>query len=123
MEMLNLIRLIAGLLFLSLGILTFVFEIIGVFKFKYILNRMHFAGTGDTLGLALTIIGSVIICGINFTSLKLVLVLILFWFASPVSSHLIARLVMDTDEKIDEHVKICDLEESLTYMEGKEEEK
>jgi len=118
MEMLNLIRLIAGLVFIGTGTLVFVLEIIGVFKFRYVLNRMHFAGTGDTMGLALTIIGTVIINGLNFGSLKLALVLILFWFASPVSSHLISRLVLETDEKLDEHVKVCDEEESKKYLSG-----
>lgn len=121
MEMLNLIRLIAGITFISGGTLIFVLEIIGVFKFKYVLNRMHFAGTGDTMGLALTIIGTVIINGCNFGSLKLALVLVLFWFASPVSSHLISRLVLETDEHIDEHVKVCDGEGSKRYLNGEDE--
>lgn len=118
MEMLNLIRLIFGIAFILLGTVVFVLEIIGVFKFKYVLNRMHFAGTGDTMGLALTIIGAIIINGLNFGSLKLVLVLVFFWFTSPVSSHLISRLVLETDTKIEDHLKVCDEEESKKYFNG-----
>ena len=121
MEMLNLIRLILGLLFISVGTIVFVMEIIGVFKFNYVLNRMHFAGTGDTMGLAMTIIGTVIINGLNFGSLKLALVLVLFWFASPVSSHLISRLVLETDEHIEDNLKVCDKEESKKYFSGEDE--
>ena len=92
METLNLIRLIAGCLFITLGIIGFLVEVLGVYRLHYTLDRMHFAGSGDTLAFAEIILGAVIINGINFTSAKLVLVLIFFWFASPVSSHLISRL-------------------------------
>lgn len=120
MEMLNLIRLIAGIFFISLGTIIFILEISGVFKFKYVLNRMHFAGTGDTMGLMSVIIGTIIINGWNFGSFKLALVLMLFWFASPVSSHLISRLVLETDENLKDQVKVCDKEESKKYFNGEE---
>lgn len=120
METINLIRLILGLFFIGLGVLVFILEIIGVFKFKYVLNRMHFAGTGDTLGLASVILGSVILNGMNFGSVKFILVLILFWFSSPVASHLVGRMVLEINDDTSEHVKICDEEESLALFEGEE---
>ena len=107
METINLIRFIAGTVLITLGIIVFLVEILGVFKLKYTLDRMHFAGCGDTLALACTILGAVIINGINFTSFKLLLVLVFFWFTSPVSSHLIARLVVATDERLEEN---CDIQ-------------
>lgn len=111
METLNLIRFIAGVVFISLGIIFFVIEILGVFRLKYTLDRMHFAGCGDTLALACVVLGAVIINGVNFTSLKLLLVLVFFWFASPVSSHLIARLVTATDERLEENCVIQEKEQ------------
>ena len=39
METLNLIRFIAGTVLISLGILIFLVEIFGVFKFKYTLEK------------------------------------------------------------------------------------
>lgn len=117
METINLIRLIIGIFFISAGLLTFIFEVIGVFKLKYVLNRMHFAGTGDTCGLAFTIIGAVIIFGFDFASLKMILVLVFFWFASPVSSHLISRMIKNIDEDMESHVKLCSEEESKEYIE------
>lgn len=116
METLNLIRFIVGAIFICLGIFVFLTEIIGVYKLKYILNRMHFAGAGDTAALAFTIIGAVIINGIDYASAKLVLVLVFFWFTSPVSSHLIGRLVTSIDETIKDHVKVLDEEESKNYL-------
>ena len=117
METLNLVRLILGCIFIAVGMIFFIFEVFCVHRLKYTLNRMHFAGAGDTLALCSTIIGAVIINGFDYSSLKLILVLVFFWFASPVSSHLISRLVADTDEKLKEHVKILDEEESKEYIE------
>jgi len=118
METLNLIRLIFGCFFIGCGLLIFFMEVFCVHKLRYILNRMHFAGSGDTMGLATVILGAIIINGLSFSSLKLLLVLVFFWFASPVSSHLISRLVSVTDEDLEKHVKICDEEESKKLFEG-----
>lgn len=117
MEALYLIRLVLGCFFIGLGVLLFALEILGVFRLKYILDRMHFAGSGDTFAFACVIIGAIIINGINFTSAKLLLVLVFFWFASPVSSHLISRMVTSTDEDLEEHVKTLDEEESKSLIE------
>ena len=120
METLNLIRFITGCVFIGLGLLIFFLEMFCIHKLKYILNRMHFAGAGDTAGLVCTIIGAVIINGFDYSSLKLILVLVFFWFASPVSSHLISRMIKRTDETMPDHIKVCDEEESRSIIEGKE---
>lgn len=102
------IKFIAGSVFLLAGLAIFVLEIIGVFRFKYVLNRMHAAAMGDTLGMGCSLIGLIIMNGLNFTSLKLFLVVIFLWFSSPVSSHLIARLEVATDEEPDKHYTKAD---------------
>lgn len=121
METINLIRLIIGCSFIGLGTLLFAFEIFSVFRLKYVLDRMHFAGSGDTFAFALVIIGSIVINGFDFTGAKLILVLIFFWFASPVASHLISRLVSYTDENLEEHLELCDEKESRKYIDRKDE--
>lgn len=120
METLNMIRLIIGILAIGMGTIVFCLELFGVYRFRFILNRMHFAGTGDTMGLAFIMIGAAIVNGFDWGSLKFLLVLVFFWFASPVSSHLIARLVLDTTEDLDKHVKVLDEEESKKYLNGEE---
>lgn len=95
-----------GLLFCGLGI--FVVQLIGVFKFKYVLNRMHAAAMGDTLGIGISLTGLIILSGFNVTSLKMALIIVFLWLASPVSSHLIARLEVTTNPHLD---KFCDLPE------------
>lgn len=97
---------IIGLILLILGIVVFIFQMIGVFKYKYLLNRMHAAGMGDTLGLGLCLLGLIFISGINLVSAKMLLVIMFMWFSSPTSSHLISRLELLTNKKADEHVEI-----------------
>ena len=99
------IRFLAGAGLLLMGLAIFVIEMVGVFRFKYVLNRMHAAAMGDTLGLGSCLLGLIVMSGLNFTSLKLFLVIVFLWFASPVSSHLIARLEVTTDEEKDRHYR------------------
>lgn len=119
------VRLIAGCAFLICGLVIFFTEIFGVFHFRYVLNRMHATAMGDTLGIASCMIGLIIFSGFNFTSLKLLLIVIFLWFASPVSSHVLARLEVATNENLTSHCKVyTDLEtlEADLEEEKKEEE-
>lgn len=105
------IRLLLGAAFLLMGAAIFLLEMIGVFRFRYVLNRMHAAAMGDTFGIGCSLIGLMIINGWNFTSLKLFLVVVFLWFSSPVSSHLIARLEVTTDENPKVHYEKENLDE------------
>ena len=93
-----------GLLLMGLGI--FVLQIFGVFKFKYVLNRMHAAAMGDTLGIGISLTGLILLSGFTFTSAKLALVIVFLWLASPVSSHLISRLEVVTNEHLAEECEL-----------------
>ena len=90
------------------GLLIFVIQLIGVFKFKYVLNRMHAAAMGDTLGIGFSLAGLIVLTGFQFTSLKMALIIVFLWLASPVSAHLISRLEVTTNEHIEE---FCELPE------------
>ncbi len=105
MEATSWIRFIIGALFLISGMIVFIIEMIGVYRFRYVLNRMHAAALGDTLGLGCMIIGLVIFNGINLTSLKLLCVPVFLWISSPTASHLIARLEITTNEDEEEHYR------------------
>lgn len=99
------LRFIAGAAFILIGIVIFIFEMIGVFRFKYVLNRMQAAAMGDTLGIGCAILGLIIMNGFNLTSLKLFFIIVFLWFSSPVASHLIARLEVTTDEEPEKHYR------------------
>lgn len=106
------IRFILGIAFILLGLLVFVIQLIGVYKFKYILNRMHAAGMGDTMGISLCLIGTMFLFGWGFTSLKIALIVVFLWLASPVSSHLISHLEVVTNEDLENYCKIKEEEEA-----------
>ncbi|MBR6706524.1 MAG: monovalent cation/H(+) antiporter subunit G [Clostridia bacterium] len=65
-------------------------EVVGVARLKYALNRMHAAAMGDTLGLLFACAGLAVSAGEVFSVIKLGILVIFMWMASPVSSHLIA---------------------------------
>lgn len=111
MAVIEWLRFLFGALFLLCGLLIFFIEMVGVFRFKYVLNRMHAAAMGDTLGIACSLIGLIIISGASFTSLKLFCVIAFLWFSSPTSSHLIARLEVATDEEREKHYAVTTLQE------------
>lgn len=88
----------------SLGIA--VISIAGVFKFKFVLNRMHAAALCDTLMLFLAVVGGIVAYGFCAATAKVVLILLLVWMASPVSSHVISRLVVTTDKDLEKECEV-----------------
>ncbi|NLL79727.1 MAG: monovalent cation/H(+) antiporter subunit G [Clostridiales bacterium] len=109
MEVFEWIRFLVGSAVLFTGLCIFALEMIGVYRFQYVLNRMHAAAMGDTLGIGVSLVGLMIFSGFNFTTLKLSLIVIFLWMASPVSSHLITRLEITTNEKLDQYCEKEDL--------------
>lgn len=126
MEILEWIRLLLGAALLAAGLIIFLVELFGVFRMNYVLNRMHAAAMGDTLGISFSLVGLMIFSGLNFTTLKIMLIVIFLWFSSPVSSHLLARLEAMTNEGLENHCRICsdlaELEEEIK-RESEENEK
>ncbi len=97
--MLEWIRFFSGAFFIIVGIVTAFIATFGMFRFNYVLNRMHSAAMCDTLALGCVLIGVIIFDGISFVSLKLAAIIVFLWLASPVSSHLLARLEVTINEK------------------------
>ena len=106
MAILEWIRFIAGVILLLIGLVFFVLQLFGVFKFKYVLNRMHAAAMGDTLGIGSCLTGLILLSGWNVTSIKMALIIVFLWMAAPVSSHLIARLEVVTNEHLQENCQL-----------------
>ena len=106
MAILEWIRFLLGVALLLAGLGIFLLQIFGVFKFKYVLNRMHAAAMGDTLGIGISLTGLILLSGFNFTSLKMALIIVFLWLASPVSSHLISRLEVVTNEHLEQDCQL-----------------
>ena len=119
MSIIEHIRLLTGAVFLLGGLVLFALELYGIYHMKYVLNRMHAAAIGDTLGISFCLIGLMIFSGWNWTTLKMALVVLFLWWSSPVSSHLISRLEVETNPELSKHLKKGTLEE---ITESKEEQ-
>lgn len=96
--------------FLLCGICVAAISAFGLFKFKFALNRMHAAAMCDTLGILFVLLGLIFVTGLSFDSLKLALIIILLWVASPVSSHLLANLEVAISSRLKDHCEIKDEE-------------
>lgn len=93
----EIIRYCIAAMLLLIGVGIACIATFGLFKFKYVLNRMHAAAMCDTLALMICLLGVAVLYGFSFVTLKLVLIIVFLWLASPVSSHLIARLEVTTN--------------------------
>lgn len=102
----SLFRMIVGLVLITLGVLVIAIAVLGTFRFKYVLNRMHAAALCDTLGLLLTLLGVIVLWGFSWPSLKVALIIAFMWLASPVMSHLIARAEIMTHARIQDECEV-----------------
>lgn len=103
--MLTWIRFILSAVFIGAGLIMIILSVLGVYRFRYVLNRMHSAAMGDTLGILFIVLGLMFANGFNMVLLKLFSIILFMWVASPVSSHLITKLQYTTDEHLAEHCR------------------
>lgn len=86
------------------GLLSAAVGILGVFRFKFVMNRMHCAAILDTLSMA-GILGGLMVATGNLTYIpKLLAALLVLWISSPAASHLVGRMELDTDETAQGHI-------------------
>ena len=97
--MLEYLRLFLFGVLLLAGLVIQLTAVLGVNRFRFAVNRMHPAGMADTLGLLLMALAAVVYAGFDWITVKILFVVALFWITSPVCSHLIGRLVRETDEE------------------------
>lgn len=96
--MLDWIRFGLTAVLLTAGLFIFLTGVITQYKFHYVLNRMHGASMGDSLGLMLIMLSLCVSLNDGWVIAKYVLVTIFLWLTSPTASHLIARLEIATNE-------------------------
>jgi len=76
---------------LSLGTLILIFAALGVARFPDFYSRLHAAGKGDTLGLALVLLGLMATAGLSLVSLKLAFIVFFVFILNPTATHALAR--------------------------------
>lgn len=92
------IRLVIASLFLLFAVFIFVSEVIGFFKFRYVMNRMHAAGLGDTLGVASVVIAVAVLMGLTMSTIKLIIIVLFMFLTGPVVTHLLAQVEVQTNK-------------------------
>lgn len=108
---------------LILALLSFASAVIGVWRFGFVMNRMHAAGIGDTLGLLAVIAACVVSSTGLMDALKLILLIVFMWFTSPVSTHFLGQVEYFTNPHLSEELPNACLhgsEENLTDGEVQE---
>ena len=91
------LRFLLCALLLVVGLAVEATAVLGVHRFGYDLNRIHAAGMCDSLGLLLIMLSCLVYAGISATSAKLLTAMVFQWITSPVSGHLVGRLIYETD--------------------------
>jgi multicomponent Na+:H+ antiporter subunit G len=64
---------------------------LGLVRMPEIFTRMHAASVIDTLGIGLLIIGMMLQAGFTLVTLKLIFLLVLFFYTGPVVTHALAQ--------------------------------
>ena len=100
------IRTVIGAALLLAGCLVFIISLIGVFRFRYVLNRIHAASLSDTLGTLLVIAGLIVLKGFCFTSLKYLLMLVVLWITAPVATNRIGKAEATTNLSIQDEYEV-----------------
>ena len=106
--MLDTIRFIVSLVLTLGGLFVLLSGLVGVYRFKYSLSRIHAGALFDTVGLLLMLLGVIVGEGFSFTSLKMLIIIGLLWLTSPVSGHLIGRLEITINDELEKDMLVLD---------------
>ena len=109
-NVIDVIRLAACIIFTVLGLCCLVTGVVGVFRFKYALNRIHAAALLDTVGILLMLLGVICATGFTMTSGKILVVIAFLWMTSPVAGHLIGRMEITINDDLDKAMAVIDRE-------------
>ena len=111
--------------FISAALLVFALvcyagAVFGIWKFGFVMNRIHAAGIGDTLGLFSITISLMLAAGWSMVTLKLLLLVLFLWFTSPVSSHFLSQIEYFTNPDLYQQAGREETEDDLLHVAGRE---
>ena len=89
----------------AVGLFIIGTAVLGVFRFRFALNRIHSAAMLDTMGIFFILLGLMLAVRSAAFLPKLILLLLLLWIGSPLTSHLVSRLELSTDETARENME------------------
>jgi len=98
-------REVIAVFLLIAGTLVFIVSIIGIHRLKYVMNRMHSASLGDTMGLSLIVMGLMVV-GIDvFHIFKYLLIIVFFWLSNPIATSMIAKVETLTNKDYEKRMR------------------
>ena len=100
------IREILAAVLLAGGLVCCVLSVYGVYRFDYVLSRIHAAAVIDTLGTLLIFLGLILLRGFGWASAKILLILIFQWVTGPVSTHRISKVELMTNPDYNKHCEV-----------------
>ena len=106
--MLDAIRFVISALLTLGGLFVLLSGVVGVYKFKYSLSRIHAGALFDTVGIVLMMLGVIVGEGFTLTSLKMLIIICILWLTSPVSGHLIGRLEITINDELEKDMVVMD---------------
>ena len=92
------------------GLFCLLSGVVGVYKFRYALSRVHAAALIDTVGILLMLLGVICATGLTMTSAKILVVIAFLWMTSPVCGHLIGRMEITINDDLDKAMAVIDRE-------------
>jgi len=104
--MTDIVRFILTAVFLFGGLAVLAAGVLGQYRFRIALNRLHASSMCDSLGLLALMVGLSISSGDGWIVLKFALTMIFLWIASPTAGHLIARLEATTNPRLDRDMEV-----------------
>jgi multicomponent Na+:H+ antiporter subunit G len=101
-------RAIIGSVFLFIGMFVFATGIRGIFKMRYVINRVHVAAFCQTLGMLTTTAGLCVISGLTLSTLKLIVIMLFIWITNPVLSSMVTKAeILSNDDPEEYEVVKC----------------
>ena len=100
------------------GLFVLISGVVGLFRFKYALSRIHAAALFDTWGIVLMLLGVMVATGFEVAALKMFIVICILWMTSPVSSHLIGRMEITINDELEKDMTVIDRQSVQTEKEG-----
>ena len=94
----EILRFVLCALLTAFGLFVLLSGVVGVYRFREPLKRIHAAGLFDTLGILAMLLGLMLATGFSLTTVKLAVIIAVLWMTSPVASHLIALMEVTTSE-------------------------
>jgi Multisubunit Na+/H+ antiporter, MnhG subunit len=106
--MLDWIRFALSAVLTVFGLFVLVTATLGLFRFRYVLNRIHATALADTLAVLTILAGLALAWGFTPVTLKLLAVVAFLWLTSPVASHLIGRLEVTVNDQLPQEMQVED---------------